>query len=91
GPVARIGDGLVRPHDLLIATEPTDGAVEAQVERVVHLGFEVRVELETAQHDRVSAQLTRSETEQLELQEGDIVYVRSDGTRTGADAAASAA
>ena len=47
--------------------------VEAQVSRVVHLGFEVRVELELADGGAVSVQLTRGEAEQLELAPGDIV------------------
>jgi sulfate transport system ATP-binding protein len=79
GPVARLGGGLVRPHDLILRTDPDDGAVEAQVTRVVHLGFEVRVELELAGDGAVAAQLTRNEAEQLELAPGDIVYVREGG------------
>jgi sulfate/thiosulfate transport system ATP-binding protein len=78
GPVARLGGGLVRPHDLVLKPDPESGAIEAQVTRVVHLGFEVRVELELAGDGAVAAQLTRSEAEQLELAEGDIVYVRPD-------------
>jgi sulfate transport system ATP-binding protein len=79
GPVARLGDGLVRPHDLVIGADPAPGAVEAQVTRIVHLGFEVRVELELAGDGSVSAQLTRHEAEELELVPGDIVYVREGG------------
>jgi sulfate transport system ATP-binding protein len=79
GPVARLGDGLVRPHDLVIGIHPEDGALEAQVARIVHLGFEVRVELELAGDGAVAAQLTRHEAEQLELVPGDIVYVRPSG------------
>lgn len=48
GPVAQLNGRLVRPHDLHLTTEPRDGAHEAQVTRVVHLGFEVRVEAELA-------------------------------------------
>jgi sulfate transport system ATP-binding protein len=81
GPVARLGDGLVRPHDLVLRPDPDGSSVEAQVSRIVHLGFEVRVELELAGDDgAVAAQLTRHEAEQLELSEGDIVYVRSPDT-----------
>jgi sulfate transport system ATP-binding protein len=76
GPVAQLGDGLVRPHDLLVSTEVLPGAVEAQVRRVVHLGFEVRVELDLADDGTAAAQLTRSEAEELEIAAGDIVYVR---------------
>jgi sulfate transport system ATP-binding protein len=77
GPVSELGDRLVRPHDIAIGLEPTPGAVEAQVVRVVHLGFEVRVELALAGDETVSAQLTRDEAAQLEVSEGDIVWLRA--------------
>jgi sulfate transport system ATP-binding protein len=77
GPVAQLGNGLVRPHDLLLGADPEPGAVEAQVLRVVHLGFEVRAELQLAGDGTVAAQLTRHEAEELELAPGDIVYVRA--------------
>jgi sulfate/thiosulfate transport system ATP-binding protein len=79
GPVTHLGDGLVRPHDLLIRQEPEPAAVQAQVARVVHLGFEVRLELTLPDGRKLAAQLTRSEVEELEVQPGDIVYVREDG------------
>jgi sulfate/thiosulfate transport system ATP-binding protein len=82
GPVARLGDGLVRPHDLLLGADPAPGAAEAQVTRVVHLGFEVRVELVLADDGELSAQLTRHEAAELELAPGDIVYVRASGARS---------
>jgi sulfate/thiosulfate transport system ATP-binding protein len=81
GPVARLGDGLVRPHDLVLKPDPDGSSIEAQVTRIVHLGFEVRVELELAGDGAIAAQLTRHELEQLEIAEGDIVYVRSGGRR----------
>ena len=46
------------------------------VERVVHLGFEVRVELALAEGEPLWAQLTRAQAEELELAERQIVYVR---------------
>jgi sulfate transport system ATP-binding protein len=76
GPVARLGDTLVRPHDLQVDAEPHDGALEAQVARVVHLGFEVRAELELGGGEPLSVQLTRDEAAELELRPGDIVWVR---------------
>jgi sulfate transport system ATP-binding protein len=76
GPVAKVNDRLVRPHDLTLSPTPEAGAVEAQVKRVVHLGFEVRVELELSDGTRARAQLTRAQTDELELVAGDIVYVR---------------
>ena len=81
GPVARLGNGLVRPHDLVLRPDPEGNAQEAQVARIIHLGFEVRVELELAGDGIIAAQLTRHEVEQLELHEGDIVYVRPTSRR----------
>ena len=77
GPVTRLDGQLVRPHDLQVLVAPAPGADEAVVERIVRLGFEVRLELALADGAPVSAQLPRNEAEQLELREGDIVYVRS--------------
>ncbi len=78
GPVTHLGDGLVRPHDLIIRQEPAPGAVQAQIARLVHLGFEVRLELTLPDGRKLAAQLTRSEVEELEVAPGDIVWVRED-------------
>jgi sulfate transport system ATP-binding protein len=76
GEVNRIGDHLVRPHDLELLTQPNGEAQEAMVERIVGLGFEVRVELALDDGKDIWAQLTREEAEQLELRDHQIVYVR---------------
>ncbi len=76
GPVTRLGDADVRPHDLDITLLPREGAEEMQVKRIVHLGFEIRVDLETGDGRHVWAQLTRPQLEHLELEEGQLVYVR---------------
>jgi sulfate/thiosulfate transport system ATP-binding protein len=77
GPVSRVGGALVRPHDITILLEPEDGARQAVVARVVHLGFEVRVELQLEGEEPISAQVTRNEADQLELVEGGVVWVRT--------------
>jgi sulfate transport system ATP-binding protein len=74
GEVARVGGELVRPHDIALSTDPVDGAIEAMVRRVAHLGFEVRVELETAEGAPLVVQLARGEAQELELESGDIVW-----------------
>jgi sulfate transport system ATP-binding protein len=76
GPVSRLGGKLVRPHDVTIALEPGDARIEAMVKRVVHLGFEVRLELELPDGSEARAQLTRAQADELELGRGDIVYAR---------------
>jgi sulfate/thiosulfate transport system ATP-binding protein len=75
GPVARLGEELVRPHDLHVTSEPREGDVEAMVDRVVYLGFEVRVELALADGSPLAVQLTRDDAVALELAAGDIVWV----------------
>ncbi len=75
GPVARLGEALVRPHDLHVTADPRDGALEAMVDRVVHLGFEVRAELALGDGTPLTVQLTRDDALALELAPGDIVWV----------------
>ena len=82
GPVNRLDDAWVRPHDVELGHSPNGSTREAQVERIVRLGFETRVELVRDDGERLDAQLTRDEAEQLELERGDIVYVRARRTRT---------
>ena len=81
GPTTRVGETWVRPHDLEILLSPSEDADEAMIERIVHLGFEVRVELVRADREKVWAQLTRDQCEELELEHGQIVYLRAAGER----------
>src|SRR5438105_1561082 len=76
GPVNRLGDAYLRPHDIEILSEGGDGATEALVQRVVHLGFEVRVELTLPDRRELWAQISRSSAQELELREGQILPVR---------------
>ena len=76
GPVNRLGDAFVRPHDIQILAEADGTGTEALVERVVHLGFEVRVELKLHDGREIWAQVTREVAQELELREGQILSVR---------------
>jgi sulfate transport system ATP-binding protein len=76
GPVNRLGDAFVRPHDIQILAEADGTGSEALVERVVHLGFEVRVELKLHDGRELWAQITRETAQELELKEGQILSVR---------------
>jgi sulfate transport system ATP-binding protein len=86
GPVNRMGDSFVRPHDIEVMLEPNGTSKEAQVDRIVHLGFEVRVEFTLSDGETGWAQLTKAESDQLELADGQIVYVRESEARTFAEA-----
>ncbi|HEX3392574.1 MAG TPA: TOBE-like domain-containing protein [Solirubrobacteraceae bacterium] len=81
GPVNRLGDALLRPHDIQILPGASDlyseqSTVEALVRRVAHLGFEVRVELTLPDGRDVWAQVTRETAAELELAEGQILAAR---------------
>jgi sulfate/thiosulfate transport system ATP-binding protein len=76
GPVNRLGDAFVRPHDIQILSEDDGTGTEAIIERVVHLGFEVRVELKLHDGRELWAQVTREVAQELELREGQILAVR---------------
>jgi sulfate transport system ATP-binding protein len=90
GAVSSLNGTLVRPHDIRVGRNPemaiasTDdsvqaaGVVRATINRIVMLGFEVRVELTNeASHTPFTAQITRGDAEALGLKEGDTVYVRA--------------
>jgi sulfate transport system ATP-binding protein len=76
GPVTALSERVIRPHDVEILSEPTDGAAEAMIDRVLHLGFEVRVELTLGDGETTWVQTTRERSEELELTEGAIVWLR---------------
>jgi sulfate transport system ATP-binding protein len=86
GPVTNFGDLLLRPHDVQVRLEPAAGASEAMIERLVHLGFEVRAELVLPDGQRLLAQLSREEAGELDLEQGQIVYVRPEPQRIFAKA-----
>jgi sulfate/thiosulfate transport system ATP-binding protein len=75
GPVTRIGDRFVRPHDLEVLTDPADGATPALITRLVRLGFEVRVNAIAGDQD-VWVQLTRAQAGVLRLRPGDLIHLR---------------
>jgi sulfate/thiosulfate transport system ATP-binding protein len=86
GPAGRFEGRWVRPHDLALLHQPEEGATEAMVEGIRHLGFEVRVDLVLANGETVWVQITRDELEELELVDGDVVWVRARRSRVFAPA-----
>jgi sulfate/thiosulfate transport system ATP-binding protein len=90
GAVSSLNGSLVRPHDIRVGRNPdmaiatsddsvqATGVLRATIDRIVMLGFEVRVELTSAaDHTPFTAQITRGDAEALGLKEGDTVYVRA--------------
>jgi sulfate/thiosulfate transport system ATP-binding protein len=90
GAVSSLNGTLVRPHDIRVGRTPEmaiasgddsiqeTGVLRATVNRLVMLGFEVRVELTSAAtRTPFTAQITRGDAEALGIKEGDTVYVRA--------------
>jgi sulfate transport system ATP-binding protein len=90
GTVSALNGILVRPHDIRVGRTPemaiaagdgtaeSTGVIRATIDRVVYLGFEVRVELTSSTTGApFIAQITRGDAEALALKDGDTVYVRA--------------
>jgi sulfate/thiosulfate transport system ATP-binding protein len=75
GPVTRLGDRLVRPHDIEVFPEHVDQGVRAEVTRLQRIGFEVRADVRVGANE-VEVLLTRGQAESLELSVGSTVWVR---------------
>ena len=87
GPVTTLGGRLVRPHDIEIFTSVRPDAVAARVTRLQRVGFEVRVELAAGEETSGTwVQLTRGQSESLNLDEGTPVWllVSADSTTLAA-------
>jgi sulfate transport system ATP-binding protein len=75
GPVTALSDRLVRPHDIEVFTSPVADAVPAEVGRLQRVGFEVRAEMTTAAKTPTMVQLTRGQSEALNLIDGSQVWL----------------
>lgn len=86
GPASKVAGAWVRPHDLELSLEPSDGALAATIERIVHLGFEVRIELSIQDGEAALVQITCDDLSRLELKRGDSVWVLPRRSRAFAEA-----
>src|SRR5438270_2626043 len=81
GDAFKLGDTFVRPHDISLARHPSDGAVEVEIERLVVVGADTRIELVDGSGERMTARLRREEADQLELTPGEIVWATPETAR----------
>jgi len=79
GPATELEGVAVRPHDLVIHRDPELGGHKGTVERVTHLGFEVRVDLLLVDGSTTWVQLSRGSAAELDLSDGDDVWVLRSG------------
>ncbi len=81
GPATQLDGSWVRPHDLVIHRNPGAGDHAGLVERVTHLGFEVRVDLTMERGEPTWVQLSRGAAAELELSPGEPVWISRAGSR----------
>jgi sulfate transport system ATP-binding protein len=91
GPVTTLDSALVRPHDIdVFTTDPGRPSVGGIVERVLRVGFEVRVTVRpalgqfgSAGHDDVTVVLTRGHARKLGVEPGSKLWLAvNPGART---------
>ncbi|MBW4576470.1 MAG: sulfate/molybdate ABC transporter ATP-binding protein [Aphanothece sp. CMT-3BRIN-NPC111] len=67
---------FVRPHDVLVTTQPNGAGAPARVSRLIHLGWEVQAELTLDDGPVVNAIFARERFDELNLEPQQQVYVR---------------
>jgi sulfate/thiosulfate transport system ATP-binding protein len=75
GPATQLNGVWVRPHDLMIHRDGERDDHRATVERITHLGFEVRVDLQLDDGGTTWVQLSRGAADELGLIVTDQVWV----------------
>jgi sulfate transport system ATP-binding protein len=78
GDATRLGDAWVRPHELELLDVPEADAVEVLVERITPRGFDARIDLVAADGTPLVARVTRERLEEIELEQGQIVWARAE-------------
>jgi sulfate transport system ATP-binding protein len=75
GPATQLAGVWVRPHDLNVHRGGESGGYRATVDRITHLGFEVRIDLLLDSGESTWVQLSRGAADELGLEVGDLVGV----------------
>jgi sulfate/thiosulfate transport system ATP-binding protein len=76
----------IRPHDIDVQTSPNGNTIPAQIERIIHLGWEIQVELLLSDRQRVTAHFSREKFDGLGLETGKTVFVKPKTTKAFATA-----
>jgi sulfate transport system ATP-binding protein len=75
GPATWWDGRWVRPHDLVLHRVAALGGERATIERITHLGFEIKADLRLPDGSPIWAQLSRGSAAELDLTPGDEVFV----------------
>lgn len=80
--VPHAGQVFLRPHDIEIFKTATTGSLEATVQRITHLGWTIRVELELNHQQMITAHVTRDQLHDLQLHPQQTIFLRPKQIRT---------
>jgi sulfate transport system ATP-binding protein len=72
---------FLRPHDVVVDIQPDGVGVSAKVSRVVHLGWEIDVQLRLDDGHEVKAILSREQYDKLALKPEQRVFVKPKAAR----------
>ncbi|MGL4881043.1 MAG: sulfate/molybdate ABC transporter ATP-binding protein [Waterburya sp.] len=67
---------FIRPHDFKVSKTPHVKDLPAIIQRIVHLGWEIQLELKLRDRSTIIAHLNREEFNHLNLEIGDKVYLQ---------------
>ncbi|KGF71726.1 sulfate ABC transporter ATP-binding protein [Neosynechococcus sphagnicola sy1] len=73
---------FVRPHDVVITTQPIGAATPAKVSRLVHLGREIQAELTLSDGQNINANIRREHFDQIRLELEQQVYIQPKFAKT---------
>ncbi|AFY73418.1 sulfate ABC transporter, ATP-binding protein [Synechococcus sp. PCC 7502] len=73
---------FIRPQDILIELTPQPNSLPARINRLIHLGWEIQVELVLGDGQVLMAHLTRDQFDILNLQPQQQVFVESRDTKS---------
>ena len=68
-------DVYVRPRDIIVATTANEHTVPARISRLIHLGWEVQLELTLDDNQVLNAHLTRERFDELKLEPQQRVHI----------------
>ena len=75
GPATQLDGEWIRPHDLTVHRVGDTSRHRGRVDRITHLGFEVRVDVQLDNGEQTWVQLSRGAADELGLEAGDVVWV----------------
>ncbi|EAW37839.1 sulfate/molybdate ABC transporter ATP-binding protein [Lyngbya sp. PCC 8106] len=68
---------FIRPHDIEVLPFAASGTTTAYIKRIIHLGWEVQVDLILADQHQIVAHLPREQFTQLNFKKGQQVFIKS--------------